>query len=154
MALRRMGSTHFEIDPHRMADSLPKFLCTVTIQTTTQTTNRVLGRRTLRAFTMKKRQLTSFRDRFRTSAALFFFRETACKTVTANHKRPSFKMDFQCRVNFTCVKKTGRRSRVKVKLERGQFYVYAHLPYIISFFVFTRINKGEEKTGLTFHTTN
>ena len=38
MALQRMGSTHFEIDPHRMADSLPKFLRTVTIQTTTQAT--------------------------------------------------------------------------------------------------------------------
>ena len=59
-------------------------------------------------------------------------------------------MDFQRRVNFTCVSKENRSPRVKVKIERGQFYVYAHLPYILSF-LFTRVNKEEEETGLTLY---
>ena len=42
-----------------------------------------------------------------------------------------------------------RSPRVKVKIERGQFYVYAQLPYIPSF-LFTRVNKEEEETGLTY----
>ena len=47
------------------------------------------------------------------------------------------------------MRKENRSPRVKVKIERGQFYVYSHLPYISSF-LFTRINKEEEETGLTY----
>lgn len=46
------------------------------------------------------------------------------------------------------MRKENRSPRVKVKIERGQFYVCAHLPYIPSF-LFTRVNKEEEETGLT-----
>ena len=47
------------------------------------------------------------------------------------------------------MRKENRSPRVKVKIERGQFYVYSHLPYISSF-LFTRVNKEEEETGLTY----
>ena len=47
------------------------------------------------------------------------------------------------------MRKENRSPRVKVKIKRGQFYVYANLPYILSF-LFTRVNKEEEETGLTY----
>ena len=48
------------------------------------------------------------------------------------------------------MRKENRSPRVKVKIKRGQFYVYKHLPYIPSF-LFTRVNKEEEETGLTYN---